>query len=285
MPTQKQLYLYNRQRLQFPMLIDEELLRFEQQWIGQYLGPLEKVVTDFSHWKERFQQLMAMEAAATPESAQYVGHHMTREEFSVLVQEFAVDGLTEAQAFYFILPRLPFAAQMPMLRIMIDEFGCGNLKRAHSTLYIHLLEELEMPVTLEHYIECIEEPGFAFVNLFLWLTRRPRPRSFYAGAITYLETVIPRFFTCYVQACDRLAIKAHAYYSEHCHIDAFHAEEGQRLLRTLHKEGALNADHAWQGVCLAAQITEEAFETAVSKARQGGWEAPRKPREGAASCQ
>lgn len=44
---------------------------------------------------------------------------------------------------------------MPMLRIMIDEFGSGNLKRAHAALYVNLLRELEMPTSLAHYCELI----------------------------------------------------------------------------------------------------------------------------------
>jgi hypothetical protein len=72
---------------------------------------------------------------------------------------------------------------------------------------------------------------------------------------------------CYVQACERLGIHAHHYYSEHRHIDAFHAIEGQRLLRVMHSTGELSPRKAWTGMLLASQITGIAFDQAVLTAR------------------
>lgn len=75
------------------------------------------------------------------------------------------------------------------------------------------------------------------------------------------------FFECYVQACTRLAIAAHAYYSEHQHIDEFHAIEGHNVLRAMQATGTLDAGKAWAGAQLASAITAAAFEAAVAKAR------------------
>jgi hypothetical protein len=218
--------------------------------------------------QERLARLIAAEQSEPAQAATYVGEHMPLEEFRILVQEFALDGLTEAQVFYYILPRLSLAAQMPMLRIMIDEFGCGNLKRAHTSLYIQLLRELAMPTELGFYIDRTGPASLAFVNLFFWLTLRAEDPSYFAGGITYLETSIPTFFMCYVQACERLGIQAHHYYSEHRHIDAFHAMEGQRLLRVMQATGELSPHKAWIGMQLTSQITGIAFTEAVQAARR-----------------
>ncbi len=270
MSAQQQLYRYNRARLQNPEAGDPALLTFERQWIADRLAasqPLDNP-SDLLGLQQRLAQLNMDEQRELPASARYVGEQMPLEEFRILIQEFAVDGLTEAQVFYFILPRLTLEAQMPMLRIMIDEFGSGNLQRAHTSLYLQLLRELQMPTELAFYSERLEPDSFAFVNLFFWLTLRADDPSYFAGAITYLETAIPTFFECYVQACERLGIAAHAYYSEHQHIDAFHAIEGQRLLRTMHASNSLCPRKAWLGAKLASGITSAAFEGAVAKARQ-----------------
>jgi Iron-containing redox enzyme len=269
MMAQQQLYLWNRQRLQDVRGGSPELLDVERAWIAARTaecrgGELPRTLAEL---RDRLAAMIADEAAAPSAAARFVAEEMSREQFRVLVQEFAIDGLTEAQAFYYVLPRLTLEAQMPMLRIMIDEFGSGNLKRAHTSLYVTLLRELEMPVELSYYCERICSECFEFVNLFFWLSLRADDPSYFAGAITYLETAIPAFFQCYVDACDRLGIAAHAYYSEHQHIDAFHALEGQRLLRAMDATNTLHVGKAWRGAQLASLVTGLAFEAAVAKAR------------------
>ena len=270
MSQQKNLYLFNRARIQDPAAGDPACLAFEQRWITRQLEAIaaEEYPADLPALKDKLAQLIAAEQADVPDSVNYVEHHMNREEFRILVQEFSVDGLTEAQSFYYVLPRLTLEAQMPMLRIMIDEFGSGNLKRAHTSLYIALLQELGMPVDLDFYINRIDSDSFAFVNQFFWLSLRADDASYFAGAITYLETAIPGFFECYTRACKRLGIQAHHYYSEHQHIDIFHAREGQRLLQAMQATQTLDPRKAWAGIRLASDITAAAFENAVRKARK-----------------
>ncbi|MEX0732211.1 MAG: iron-containing redox enzyme family protein [Aquisalimonadaceae bacterium] len=269
--TQKQLYLYNRQNIQSPMDVDSMILAHERRWIEARLKSADSNLAenDLASWRHRFHELMEREAASTPDSARYVSDVMTRDEFRALVQAFAVDGLTEAQVFYYIMPRLTLEAQLPMLRILIDEFGAGNLKRAHTTLYKNLLTELQMPTELDYYVDRTTSSSFEFVNLFNWLTLRADDPSYFVGALTYLETSIPTFFQCYVDACDRLSINAHDYYSEHRHIDTFHAQEGLRVLKAMEKTGTLNARKAWHGVLLASTITASAFDAAVEMASLG----------------
>jgi hypothetical protein len=267
---QRQLYLFNRARLRDPQASAPDLLDFERQWISSHTAEASSsgAPADLAELRIQLARMIEDEQREVPDSARYVAEHMTIDEFRVLVQEFAVDGLTEAQVFYYVLPRLPLEAQMPMLRIMIDEFGSGNLKRAHTSLYMNLLRELGMPTEPAFYFDRIEPECLAFVNLFFWLGIRADDPSYFAGAITYLETTIPVFFECYVQACHRLGVQAHAYYSEHQHIDAFHAIEGQNLLRAMHATRTLDPGKAWVGVRLASIITGCAFEAAVAKARR-----------------
>lgn len=266
---QRELYVFNRARLQDPYGGAPAVRAFERGWIEERLSPFaaQAAPRDLAELRARLAKLIADEQTPSA-SATYVAESITRAQFRILVQEFAIDGLTEAQAFYYVLPRLTLEAQMPMLRIMIDEFGSGNLKRAHTSLYVNLLRELEMPTALAHYSELVCSECLEFVNLFFWLGLRADAPSYFAGAITYLETSIPSFFACYVQACARLGIEAHAYYSEHRHIDTFHAIEGQRLLRAMDATDTLDLGKAWLGAQLASAITGMAFDAAVERAKR-----------------
>ncbi|QHF44068.1 hypothetical protein PspS35_09750 [Pseudomonas sp. S35] len=268
-PTQLNLYLTNRARLQAPWSQRGAIDAFERDWIAQRMSELGELSPpgSLAELKAAMKAQIEAEQQAPHDSETYVANHMPLGEFRTLVQEFAVDGLTEAQVFYYVLPRLPLEAQMPLLRIMIDEFGSGNIKRAHTTLYIKLLHELGMPTALAHYQECIGPSSFEFVNLFFWLALRADDASYFAGALTHLETVIPSFFECYAVACQRLNIQAHAYYTEHQHIDGFHAIEGQRLLTAMNATGVLDPAKAYCGALLASHITDRAFREAVAKAR------------------
>ncbi|MBV4553777.1 iron-containing redox enzyme family protein [Pseudomonas sp. SWRI102] len=266
---QKQLFLANRACIKQLKPLDGHILAFERDWIESTIDKTRTAnpPTDLSALRKQLAELVELDRSVIPPSAAYVSDQMTLDEFKILVQEFALDGLTEAQVFYHLMPRLSLAAQMPMLRMMIDEFGSGNLKRSHTTLYIDLLNELQMPTDLGFYIDVNAAAGFSFPNMFCWLAMRADDPSYFAGVITYFETVVPFFFECYTSICSRLQIKAHTYYSEHVHIDVFHAIEGQRLLKAMEAAGDLNPTKAWEGICMGREITNVAFDAAVDKAR------------------
>lgn len=266
---QKELFLANRACIKKLKPLDSRLAAFEHDWIYSTIDKTRTadVPTDLAGLRQRLAALVEEDRSEVPPSAVYVAEQMTRDGFKILVQEFALDGLTEAQVFYHLMPRLSLAAQMPVLRMMIDEFGSGNLKRSHTTLYVDLLKELEMPVDLEFYIDANSSAGYSFPNMFCWLAMRADDPSYFAGVITYFETVVPFFFECYTAICERLQIKAHTYYSEHVHIDVFHAIEGQRLLKAMDVTGDLDPVKAWNGICMGRDITNAAFDAAVAKAQ------------------
>jgi hypothetical protein len=267
--SQKSLFRANRALIETLQPIPAELLDFEQQWLDAAIrdSMTEQQPASLGELRAMLAALVEQDKAEEPETARYVAEHMSLDEFKILVQEFALDGLTEAQVFYHLMPRLSLEAQMPMLRMMIDEFGSGNIKRSHTTLYKVLLDELGMPTDLESNIQANAEAGCTFPNMFCWLTMRAHDPSYFAGVITYFETVVPFFFGCYTTLCDRLGIKAHTYYSEHVHIDVFHALEGQRLLKAMDNDKQLNHANAWQGICMGRLITNHAFDQAVYKAQ------------------
>lgn len=267
---QRQLFHLNR------AVIDRaesfaKLLTFEREWIVPLARDLEAGSPSFHSRAElmtAFDKMLEDEKNAPPESSLFLAQQATREQFRIVVQQFAVDGLTEAQSFFPIIGRLPIQAQMPMMRVFIDEFGCGNYDQTHSQLYRELLTELELPLDLDGYVPLANDESLAFVNIFYWLTQRASHPEYFIGALAYLENSIPYAFTCFADACRRLNISKHHYYTEHLHIDGFHAKETRATLRELEAAAGLNCTKAWVGMQLGSMLIGQAFEAAVAKAKQ-----------------
>ncbi|MFE8602011.1 iron-containing redox enzyme family protein [Archangium violaceum] len=237
---------------------------YESTWISEILQQLEAEFRGewprtLAEFNTALKALLNSDQASPSESSRFVAEVATREQFRSILSEYALDGLTEAQAMFAILPRLDLASQAPVMRILIDEFGCGNPARVHSTLYANLLAELEMPTALEAYLadRCAE--SFAFVNVYHWLTKRAPTVDYYLGALAWTEAVIPSSFQSYVQACERLQLQHHQYFSEHVHIDAYHARDALLALQKRDKAVGLNIRHAWLGALLARRLGDDAF--------------------------
>jgi len=264
----KELFIANRNDLRLPRSASSELLDFEKRWIEKGIDYTWDgyYPHDLSSLKQAMSTLIERDRQDDPDSSKIVANNMTFDQFKILVQEFAMDGLTEAQIFWSIMPRLSLDAQMPMLRMMIDEFGSGNISRSHTNLYKKLLDEMEMPKNLDYYIDVNGEDSFAFVNMYYWMILRADDPSYFIGALTYFESMIPFFFDCYIKLCERLKINNHEYYSEHIHIDEYHAIEGQRILKAMNKDGSLDPLKAWQGALFGRSMTLNAFDSAVEKA-------------------
>jgi Iron-containing redox enzyme len=208
-----------------------------------------------------------LEDGAESEAASFIANHATREQFREVVAEYAVDGLTEAQNFFPAIPRLPIRAQMAVMRVLIDEFGCGNLQRAHSELYTELLDELDLPADIASHLESVSHETLAFVNCFYWLASRAPDVEYFLGALAYLEAFIPAGFAAFDAACRRLGIECGLYYSEHIHIDDFHKQELQVAMHELDRGPGCDAAKLWVGMTVLRRLLGASFEAAADRAR------------------
>lgn len=268
MDNGKRLFLYNRSILDASSY--QEMLEIEKTWIVEVFDSIQsktKTIKSRKEFQEAFNNLLFAERNAPSDDNDYISERISLDEFRVIIQEFAVDGLTEAQSFFPIIPRLPITAQMPILRVLIDEFGCGNLQQAHSKLYYQLLSELEMPTNIESYLDILNPESYAFLNIFYWLTNRAPDVEYFLGALAYLESMIPFAFKCFADACQRLNIVNSKYYTEHIHIDNFHAKDVLRALWEVDSAVSLDYTKVWTGVQIGSFITAQAFDAALKKAK------------------
>jgi len=264
----KRLFIHNRSLPNADRYTQIE--RIERDWIMPKVAALiarTPPVGSRTQWVAALEGLLDGEQKGTP-AGHYLAEEASREQFTLVVREFALDGLTEAQNFFPIIPRLPIRAQMAVMRVLIDEFGCGNLQQAHSQLYRNLLTELGLPLDLNHYLDHTSDETYAFLNVFYWLTQRVPDVEYFLGALAYLEASIPAAFTVQVRACERLGITHGRYYSEHVHIDDFHRKEMQLAIRECGATRAMDPTKLWIGALLLSELIGTAFEAAVRRARE-----------------
>ncbi|MEU7481822.1 iron-containing redox enzyme family protein [Lentzea sp. NPDC042327] len=269
MSDQRQLYVHNRSVLDLGAYAD--LLDIESRWVVPKAAELEAAAPSFGHRRELLEAIEAFlkeeEAAGPSEHERFLAEEATLDQFRVVVREFAVDGLVESQSHLGILPRLPNKARMAVLRVLIDEFGCGNDEQEHSALYGKLVAELGMPTDLDWYVERVGDESFAYVNLFHWLAERAPAPEYFLGAYTYFESSVLYAFRCYAQACDRLGVVNRRYYDEHLYIDAYHSRQMQASIKALADERPVDLAKVWTGVTLTSAVVAEATEAAIDRAR------------------
>ena len=261
------LFVHNRNPLDAGTLATIEKL--ERAWIVPRVAELEartEPVESRDEWRRRLDSLLAEERAGN-DAGRYLAEQATREEFTFVVREFALDGLTEAQNFFPAIPRLPIRAQMALMRVLIDEFGCGNLDQAHSQLYRSLLAELGLPQDLQSFLETTADETYEFINVFYWLTQRAPAIEYFLGALAYLEASIPHAFTYQARASERLGVRGGRYYTEHLHIDTFHMREMQLTIKEYEDVHGLDATRVWVGARLLSELIGRAFDAAVERAR------------------
>ncbi|WP_309485318.1 iron-containing redox enzyme family protein [Streptomyces sp. WELS2] len=264
----RELFRLNRTPLDSRLLARIE--EIERDWIIPLVRSLESAtepVADRAGWQRLLAGLLAGERAGNP-AGEYLAEQASREEFALVVREFALDGLTEAQNFFPAVPRLPIKAQMAVMRVLIDEFGCGNLQQAHSQLYRLLLAELGLPQEPEHFLDTTGDETFQFLNVFYWLTQRAPHTEYFLGALAYLEASIPDAFTHQARACERLGIRYGRYYTEHLHIDTFHMREMQLAIKEYEAAYGLEPTRLWTGARLLSRLIGGAFDAAVARARE-----------------
>ncbi|WP_405486358.1 iron-containing redox enzyme family protein [Streptomyces sp. NBC_00096] len=264
----KRLFILNRTLQTSTVLARIE--ETEAAWIDPLVTGLAQrtaPLADRAEWKLRLDGLLALERGGSP-AGDYLAEKATREQFAHVVREFALDGLTEAQNFFPAVPRLPMRAQMAVMRVLIDEFGCGNLQQTHSQLYLDLLAELGLPQELESFLDTTGDETYAFLNVFYWLTLRATHVEYFLGALAYLEASIPDAFTVQARACARLGLTRGKYYTEHLHIDTFHMREMQTAIKEYEASCGLDATKLWIGAQLLSRLIGGAFDAAVERARE-----------------
>ena len=187
----------------------------------------------------------------------------------MVVAQFAVDGLIESHSLLPIVPRLPHRSGMAVFRVLVDEFGCGNVNQAHNQLYRDLLTELGMSTDLDDYLDDTLPEVFAYVDLFHWLASRAPDPEYFLGAYAYFESSVLYAFRSLAAAAERLGLKHAQYYTEHLYIDGFHSKQMQQAIRDYDSERGADLAKVWTGIQLTSEISGAALDAAIELSRGG----------------
>ncbi|AOS64616.1 iron-containing redox enzyme family protein [Actinoalloteichus hymeniacidonis] len=248
-----------------------ELLDLERGWVVPAAAREVAQAPPFESLPElmtALRDLLEFEEREGPsEHERFLAQEASLEQFKMVVADFAVDGLVESQSHLGIIPRLPGQARNTVMRVLIDEFGCGNNDQEHAELYRRLVAGLGMPTELAHYVAEAPAECLAYVNVFHWFAHRAPEPEYFLGAYAYFESSVLYAFRCYADAGARLGIDS-TYYTEHLHIDSFHSTQMRSAIYALQRERPVELAKVWAGVQLTSRIVAEATEASFGRARQ-----------------
>lgn len=266
---QKRLYVYNRTVPDIDGYAD--LLAIERDWVVRLAAEYEERAPRFSSRAELLEALRTLlreeERDSPTEAERFLAEEATREQFTAVVTDFAVDGLVESQSHLGIIRRLPARARTTVLRVLIDEFGCGHDEQEHAQLYAALVRELGLPTDLDYYVARAPDECFAYVNLFHWFADRAPEPEYFLGGYAYFESSVRYAFQCYARASERLGIVNRKYYTEHLYIDSFHSKQMRGSIRALEQERPVRLAKVWVGVQLTSAAVAQATAASISRAR------------------
>lgn len=269
-PPQRRLYVHNRTAPDVAGYAD--LLDIEEQWVVPLARRAEEAAPDFGSREKLMAALkdrLATEEREGPsEDERFIAEDTNLDQFRSIVTDFAVDGLVESQSHLGIIKRLPAKARTAVLRVLIDEFGCGNDDQEHAQLYTRLVTELGLPTELEYYVGVAPEECFAYVNLFHWFADRAPAPEYFLGGYAYFESAVLYGFKCYEAAAQRLGIENGNYYREHLYIDTFHSKQMQASIRALEQARPLDLAKVWAGITMTSEVVAGATVAAAARARK-----------------
>ncbi|MGK7900331.1 MAG: iron-containing redox enzyme family protein [Hormoscilla sp.] len=149
---------------------------------------------------------------------------MTEAGYRQLVAIASLDGLVEASDVSRILGGVANDVHSVLTRLLLEEYGGGNLKRKHSSYFATMLGELDMNLEPEAYFDLVPWELLASLNHAFLLSDRKRYFLRYIGGLLYFETSVPAAFSNYQAAGMRLGLSsdATAYWNLHIKVDELH---------------------------------------------------------------
>lgn len=263
MSNQRNLFVANT----FETKLPPSLLAFEDKWIAEIRRGITNGGLSPNSYLDLKSALTDLARSNTPAQNKLIASQMTRQQFREIVRQYSPDGLTEASAMCFALPRITGKAKFLILQILMDEFGKGNEQNSHSEMYRKLMKELGLPTDLKFSASPMNEESYAFVNIYHWLTKRAPKIDYYLGSLAYTEMIIPKSFRHFVEACERLGIKESKYFVEHVHVDGQHTKLALAALKSLASDSLLDLPAAIEGARLAKHVGDLAFHAALTSAK------------------
>ncbi|WP_041237959.1 iron-containing redox enzyme family protein [Gloeothece citriformis] len=201
--------------------------RIEEVWQAWELSHLDRVQLQQTDIKQAL--IERGEADLNPpisENKQYLREQISVEGYRHLLMIASLDGLVEASRLSRILGGASNEVQATLIRVLLEEYGNGRLKRKHSTFFAQMMAELGLKTEPEAYLNLVPWEVLACINHNFLLTECKRHFLRYNGGLTYFEIVGPSIYQDYMRAAQRLQLSqtAMGYWELHIREDERHGE-------------------------------------------------------------
>lgn len=153
-----------------------------------------------------------------------VAREATIEQFRELVVQRSAYHLKEADPHSWAIPRLTGAAKAALVEIQADEYGSGDARAMHSSLFARTMRALGLDDAYGAYLPRLPGITLANVNLMSFFGLHRRWRGAAAGHLALFEMTSTEPNRRYGDALRRLGFGAGAtaFYDEHVEADAVH---------------------------------------------------------------
>lgn len=146
------------------------------------------------------------------------------------LDEFAIHRsayqLKEADGHTWGIPRLDGEAKANVVAIQHDEYGAGDVRTAHATLFAEAMAELGLDPRYGHHIDHLPGTTLATDNLLSLFGLHGRLRGALVGHLALFEMTSTAPMSAYLQAARRLGElpSLARFYEVHVHADAEHGQ-------------------------------------------------------------
>jgi len=166
-----------------------------------------------------------LEPEDSPENL-YFRNELTETGYRRLLAISSLDGLVEASQLSRVIGGAANEIQSMITRIFLEEYGGGQLRRKHSSYFSAMLEEFDMSVKPEFYLDLVPWQVLANINHSFYLCDRNRYFLRYMGGLLYTEVSVPSSFINFRQAGERLGLSRSAieYWDLHIKEDKKHGQ-------------------------------------------------------------
>lgn len=211
------------------MFINDIRNRIEKRWQEWELSQLK--VNEISNIKDIKSYLFDMcsndlnDKSASPHQI-YISEEMQLEGYKKVLEIFSMDALAEASWLAWSLGGQVSQTQLTLSRIFIEEYGNGKLQHKHSTYFKNMLEELNMEISPEYYIDSVTWEFLATINHFFMMANWKQLYLRFIGSFLYMELNTPNGFYFYDEATKRLGVNnvGKTYWNVHIIEDKRHGE-------------------------------------------------------------
>jgi hypothetical protein len=158
-----------------------------------------------------------------PQLSRHLGANGTDGQFREFVVHRSAYQLKEADPHSWAIPRLDGPAKAALVEVQFDEYGSGDPKRVHATLFADSMDAMGLDSSYGAYLDRLPASTLATVNLMSLFGLNRRWLGAIVGHLAMFEITSPEPNRRYANGLRRLGLEsATEFFDEHVEADSVH---------------------------------------------------------------